>query len=139
PPDANPADGEFLLENLELGRYTVDEVPPFPPGFEPDPDVVTVELTLEPGPKDVTISEAFVNRALYRLIVITCNTTTEELVDSTVTLNGDTRETVKPGELGGIDQNALCQLPGANYDNLTRGTYNPSVELPDLPPLFPAP
>jgi hypothetical protein len=139
PPDANPADGEFLLENLELGRYTVDEVAPFPPGFEPDPDVVTAELTLEPGPKDVTISEAFVNRALYRLIVITCNTTTEELVDSTVTLNGDTRETVKPGELGGIDQNALCQLPGANYDNLTRGTYNPSVELPDLPPLFPAP
>ena len=139
PLDANPADGEFLFEDLELGRYTVDEVPPFPPGFEPDPDVVTVELTLEPGPKDVTISEAFVNRALYRLIVITCNTTTEELVDSTVTLNGDTRETVKPGELGGIVQNALCQLPGANYDNLTRGIYNPSVELPDLPPLFPAP
>ena len=139
PPDANPADGEFLLEDLELGRYTVDEVPPFPPGFEPDPDVVTAELTLDPGPKDVTISEAFVNRALYRLIVITCNTTTEELVDSTVTLNGDTRESVKPDQLGGIDQNALCQLPGANYDNLTRGTYNPSVELPDLPPLFPAP
>jgi hypothetical protein len=139
PPDANPADGEFLLENLELGRYTVDEVPPFPPGFEPDPDVVTVELTLQPGPKDVVIAEAFVNRALYRLIVITCNTTTEELVDSTVTLNGDTRETVNPGQLGDINQNALCQLPGANYDNLTRGTYNPSVELPDLPPLFPAP
>ena len=139
PPDANPADGEFLLEDLELGRYTVDEVPPFPPGFEPDPDVVTVELTLEPGPKDVTISEAFVNRALFRLIVVTCNTTTEELVDSTVTLGDDTRETVKPGELGDINENALCQLPGANYDNLTRGTYNPSVELPDLPPLFPAP
>ena len=136
-PDANPADGEFLLEDLELGRYTVDEVPPFPPGFEPDPDVVTVELTLEPGPKDATISEAFVNRALYRLIVVTCNTTTEELVDSTVTLNGDTRETAKPGELGGIGENALCQLPGANYDNLTRGTYIPIVELPDLPPLFP--
>lgn len=54
------------------------------------------------------------NRALHRLIVITCNTTTEELVDST-----------------------LCQLPGANYDNLTRGTYTPSVELPDGAPLFP--
>jgi len=138
-PDADPDDGEFLLENLLLGRYTVDEVPPFPPGFEPDPDVVTVDLTLQPGPKDVTIEEAFVNRALYRLIVITCNTTTEELVDSTVTLSGDTRETVKPGQLGGIDQNALCTLPGANYDNLTRGTYNPNVELPDQPPLFPAP
>ena len=73
--------------------------------------MVTVELTLQPGPKDVAITEAFVNRALYRLIVITCNTTTEELVDSTVTLNGDTGETVKPGQLGGIDQNALCRCP----------------------------
>ena len=100
---------------------------------------MTVELTLQPGPKDVTIAEAFVNRALYRLIVITCNTTTEELVDSTVTLNGDTRETVKPGQLGGIDETALCTLPGANYDNLTRGNYSPNVELPDHPPLFPAP
>lgn len=61
-PDANPVDGEFLLEHLSLGRYTVDEVAPFPPGFEPDPDVVTVELTLEPGFRDVTIAEAFINR-----------------------------------------------------------------------------
>jgi hypothetical protein len=55
--DADPDVGEFLLEDLELGRYTVDEVAPFPPGFEPDPDVVTAQLTLEPGPKDVTIAE----------------------------------------------------------------------------------
>jgi hypothetical protein len=136
-PDADPDAGEFLLTHLQLGRYMVDEVPPFPPGFEPDLDVVTANLTLQPGPKDVTIAEPFVNRALFRLIVITCNTTTEELVDSTVTLHGDTRETVKPGQLGGIDQHALCQLPGANYDNLARGTYGPSVELPDQPPLFP--
>jgi hypothetical protein len=140
-PDTNPADGEFQLVDLKLGRYTVDEVPPFPPGFEPDPDVVTVNLTLEPGPKDVTISEPFVNRALYRLIVITCNTTTEELVDSTVTLSGQspaTRETLKANQLpAGLTENTVCTLPGANYDNLTRGTYQPSVELPDVAPLFP--
>jgi hypothetical protein len=139
--DADPDAGEFLLVDLVLGRYTVDEIPPFPPGFEPDPDVVTVELTLQPGPRDVTISEAFVNRALYRLIVITCNTTTEELVDSTVTLAGQTpatRETIKASELpAGLTENTVCTLPGANYDNLTRGTYQPSVELPDVAPLFP--
>jgi hypothetical protein len=138
PPDADPDAGEFLLVDLILGRYTVDEVPPFPPGFEPDPDVVTVELTLEPGPKDVTISEAFVNRALYRLIVITCNTTTETLVDSTVNLAGDIRETINASQLPtGVTEENLCTLAGANYDNLTRGTYTPSVELPDEPPLFP--
>jgi hypothetical protein len=65
-PDVDLADGEFLLEDLSLGRYTVKEVAPFPPGFEPDPDTVIVDLTLEPGPKDATIAEAFVNRALFR-------------------------------------------------------------------------
>ena len=140
-PDADPDVGEFLLVDKKLGRYTVDEVPPFPPGFEPDPDVVTVNLTLEPGPKDVTISEAFVNRALFKLIVITCNTSTEALVDSTVNLAGDVRETLNAAQAAaaGVAQATLCGLPGANYDNLQTGTYTPSVELPDLPPLFPAP
>lgn len=137
-PDADPADGAFLLEDLILGRYTVREVPPFPPGFEPDPDTVTVDLTIEPGPRDVTITEAFVNRALFRLIVITCNTSTETLVDSTVDLNGDVRETINAGQLpAGVTEQALCTLPGANYDNLARGTYAPSVELPDSAPFFP--
>jgi hypothetical protein len=139
-PDTNPADGEFQLVDLKLGRYTVDEVPPFPPGFEPDPDVVTVNLTLEPGPKDVTIAEAFVNRALYKIIVLTCNTTTEELVDSTVDLDPTT-----PGQQtativdapAGITEAQLCGLGGASYDNLTQGDYDLRVELPDRPPLFP--
>ncbi|HET6950642.1 MAG TPA: prealbumin-like fold domain-containing protein [Acidimicrobiales bacterium] len=136
--DADPDDGEFLLEDLILGGYTVKEVPPFPPGFEPDPDTVPVTLTLEPGPKDVTIAEAFVNRALFRLIVLTCNTSTEALVDSTVDLNGDVRETINAGQLpAGVSEEALCTLAGANYDNLTRGTYAPTVELPDEPPHFP--
>jgi hypothetical protein len=30
----------------------------------------------------------------------------------------------------------LCTSAGANYDNLTRGTYTPNVELPDVAPLF---
>ena len=54
--DADP--GEFLLTGLRLGRYTVDETIA-PPGFEPDPDVITVELTL--ATPNVTITEAFVN------------------------------------------------------------------------------
>lgn len=134
--DADPDVGEFLLEHLRLGRYTIDEVAPFPEGYEPDPDVETVDLTLEDtnGP---TTPPTFVNVALYRLIVITCNTTTEELVDSTVDLDGDVKATVTAAQLGDIDETALCQLAGANYDNLTSGTYTPSVELPDGAPLFP--
>jgi hypothetical protein len=104
---------EFLLEDLILGRYTVKEVAPFPPGFEPDPDTVTVDLTLEPDAKDATIAEAFVNRALFRLIVLTCNTSTETLVDSTVDLSGDVREAIAAGQLpAGVTEGALCTLPG---------------------------
>jgi hypothetical protein len=87
----------------------------------------------------VTISEAFVNRTLFKLIVIMCNTSTETLVDSTVDLDGDMRETLNAAQAAevGVAQATLCGLPGANYDNLVRGTYTPSVELPDEPPLFP--
>lgn len=135
-PDADPDDGEFQLVDLILGSYTVKEIPPFPPGFEPDPDTVTVELTI--ATPDVTIAEAFVNRALFRLIVITCNTSSETLVDSTVDLDGDVRETINAGQLpAGLTEDTVCTLAGANYDNLTRGTYDPGVELPDEPPLFP--
>jgi hypothetical protein len=58
-PDEDPQAGEFLLSGLRLGRYTVDETVA-PPGFEPDPKVVTVELTL--ANPDVTIEHAFVNQ-----------------------------------------------------------------------------
>ena len=43
--DEDPDPGQFRISGLVLGRYTVDETVA-PPGFEPDPDVVTVELTL---------------------------------------------------------------------------------------------
>jgi len=57
---------------------------------------------------------------------------------STVTLAGDIRETINASQLpAGVTEEALCTLPGANYDNLTRGDYTPNVELPDQPPLFP--
>ncbi len=72
PPDADPDVGEFPKVDPFLGRYTVKEIAPFPPGFEPDPDAVAVDLTPQPGLNDVTITEAFVNRALFKLIVITC-------------------------------------------------------------------
>ncbi len=58
PPDADPADGQFLVQDLVLGRYTVHETAA-PPGYLPDPKTETVELSLsEP---DAVIADAFVN------------------------------------------------------------------------------
>ena len=56
--DEDPGPGQFLLSGLRLGRYTVKETIA-PPGYEPDPDTVTVELTL--ANPDQTIGTAFVN------------------------------------------------------------------------------
>jgi hypothetical protein len=57
-PDEDPDAGEFLLTALQLGRYTVHETEA-PPGYEPDPDTVTVEITIDS--QTATITEAFVN------------------------------------------------------------------------------
>jgi hypothetical protein len=48
------------------------------------------------------------------------------------------RETIDATQLpAGVTEDALCTLARANYDNLTRGTYAASVELPEAPPAFP--
>ena len=56
--DQDPDPGQFLLTGLRLGSYTVDETVA-PPGFEPDPAVVAVDITL--ADPDVEITLAFVN------------------------------------------------------------------------------
>ncbi len=43
--DQDPDPGEFLLIDLDLGRYTVKETIA-PPGFAPDPDTETANLTV---------------------------------------------------------------------------------------------
>jgi hypothetical protein len=45
PPDLDPDAGEFKLDGLYLGRYTIEETMP-PAGYSGDPWVETVELTL---------------------------------------------------------------------------------------------
>ncbi len=58
-PDVNSNDGEFLLVDLVLGRYTVHETTA-PPGYVPDPRTETVELSLTSP--DATIALPFQNQ-----------------------------------------------------------------------------
>ncbi|HLG00806.1 MAG TPA: prealbumin-like fold domain-containing protein, partial [Acidimicrobiia bacterium] len=59
-PDADPTDGEFLIEDLILGRYTVRETAA-PPGYTIDnPNPVTApDMTL--AAPDVAIAQAFLD------------------------------------------------------------------------------
>ena len=56
--DRDPSPGRFQLTDLRLGRYTVHETVA-PPGFAPDPDTITIELTL--ANPDRTITTGFQN------------------------------------------------------------------------------
>ncbi|HYV08140.1 MAG TPA: prealbumin-like fold domain-containing protein, partial [Thermoplasmata archaeon] len=51
--DEDPAPGEFSLSGLVLGEYTVRE-DIAPPGYVKDPDIVTVDLTLENPTVEIT-------------------------------------------------------------------------------------
>jgi Prealbumin-like fold domain len=137
-PDADPTGGEFQLNDLVLGRYTIRETAA-PAGYQPDPDTVTVELTLA-NPSNVGSAPIFVNVQQFKLIVITCNQASNDLVVSAVTLNGTTLDTIGavPASLVGktpaTTQAEICNIGGASYGNLNAGTYGPSVVIPKPTP-----
>jgi len=137
--DTTDANGDYSF-SVTPGSYTVCETlqtgwqQTFPSSGADCGGSVGYSITLIS--QQVDSDNNFGNRQLFKLIVITCDTVTEELVDSTVTLNGVTTQTITTPPAG-ITEAQLCGLGGASYDNLLAGTYNPGVELPDLPPLFP--
>lgn len=138
--DTDAAAGVFELVNLQPGTYTIRETAA-PPGYQLDPDTESVVVTRGGTAQPTT---AFVNPGLYKLIILTCNTATEKLVDSTVDLDGnpattnDKKETLYVSPSNPNDsRHGLCATGGAVYDDLAGATYTPSVELPDVSPFFP--
>lgn len=128
-PDADSTPGEFKLENLTLGTYTIQEKTA-PEGYALDPDLVTVELNTTTTTGD---AGTFVDPALFKVIILTCNTSTEKLVVSEVDEDpgtaGGKKDTQAAGALDDAAQAYLCGLD-ANYDNKTRGTHSYDVTIP---------
>ncbi len=129
--------GKCSILNVPFGNYWAVETTT-PAGYSTAADQ---QVAVSSGTSTVTLT--FIDVRLYKMIVVTCNTANETLVDATVTLTNtpgaDSRETIKASELpAGVSEAALCGLAGANYDDLPAGTYAPSVELPDVSPFFPA-
>ncbi len=144
--DADPDNGEFQRNNQVLGRYTITETVP-PPGYAPDPNPTrTVELTVA-NPSNTSNPPVFVNRQLFKVIVVTCNDSVdpEVLVDSTVRLpasGGTQKQTITgvPAHLAakGVTQADLCAIGGASYGDLPANpALGAEIELPDVAPLFP--
>lgn len=134
-PDTDATGGELQLDGKPLGRYTITETAA-PSGYDLEAGTQTVNVT------SATVFSAaldFVNNPKMKVIVLTCNTVTEQLVDSTVELDIDKDAATdnRKATLTGAAYDALCGTGGAVYDNLPWDTYSGTVEVPDRPTLFP--
>ncbi len=134
-PDTDTTAGEFQLDDKPLGRYTITETAA-PAGYDIVTGTQTVNVT------SATVFSAaldFVNNPQMKIIVLTCNTVTEKLVDSTVEIDVDKNATTdnRKATLTGSAFDSLCSTGGAVYDNLPWDTYSGSVEVPDVSPFFP--
>ena len=149
-PDNDPADGQLEVIDLVLGRYTVEETTPpagyhikTPPGAGP---FTFPDMTIEDP--DVTLGTIFVNIRAFRIIVITCDDITHELVVSTVTFDSTEYDSMSAADLaawnlatgqdltegeicGGDDQVSDPSLGGdASFGDLPAGTYDIRVKVP---------
>ncbi|HEX5015240.1 MAG TPA: prealbumin-like fold domain-containing protein [Candidatus Limnocylindrales bacterium] len=153
-PDADNTAGELQVNNLILGKYTVKEtIPPAGyhigdnPGAGPFafPDMTIAN-------RDVTLATVFVNIKAFRIIVLTCDDITHELVVSSVDLNIGSdpaavdsmnlldldawntayNQDVTQAQLcGGNDQGTNPSLGGAaSFGNLPDGTYDIRTVVP---------
>jgi hypothetical protein len=128
-PDTSGVVGTFALGQVVLGRYTIRETAA-PPGYTPDPRVETVELSI--AAPNGAVELPFVNVPQFRLIVLTCSQAGGlSLVRSTVTPQGtlEVTDTIDVAPFG-LDAAQLCNLGGAQYNDLLPGTYPLSVKIP---------
>ena len=148
--DRDPEAGKFKLTGLVLGRYTIEETQA-PAGYKKDESIENVQLDLAHPDNsvlddpDTELDEGhpngiptFVNEKLFRLIVLTCNESTGELVVSQVDVPGQapaSKDTIAdvPSGIGlpaGVTEQMLCDLGGASYGGLQDETYGPTVTIP---------
>jgi hypothetical protein len=124
--DEDPDPGEFKLGGLRLGRYTVHETVA-PPGFEPDPDTVTVELTL--ANPDATIATAFVNNRPILKITGFGYTNEASGTPTAGVVSGTATYTVDLHNYGGAaatlsNSSLVVDVTGAGVGTLTCGANN---------------
>ena len=137
--DNDPTAGELEVIDLVLGEYTVQETIP-PPGYhiqDPPGDGPFDFPDMTIADPDVELETIFVNIKAFRVIVLTCDDITDELVVSSVTLDGpfgDTHDTIGtvPTALSnlGVTEAQLCGLPGATFGDLPDDTYDLQAIVP---------
>jgi hypothetical protein len=153
--DVTDANGEYAFPSLGPGSYIVCEVAQ--DGWEQTLPTSGADCTFDPLNSPIGyaftassgvdhLDNDFANTELFRMIVITCGEATETLVvsevdpDFTPPAAGDTDPELTigtPPPLSGKTtaelQAYLCNLGGAQFNELPRGDYGTDTEIPDVP------
>lgn len=123
PYDSDPDAGELQVIDLVLGQYNVTETLP-PPGYHigttPGAGPFSFpDMTIDPSPPvtDVVLDTIFVNIKAFRIIVITCDDISHELVVSTVTLDPNGT----PVTVDSMSASQLASWNLAHSQDLTEG------------------
>jgi len=144
--DEDPLPGEFLVTGLILGTYTVEETEA-PAGYHMVTTGPATVGSMTIAVRDLELEDPFVNERAFRIIVLTCDDITEQLVESTVTLDPDgpggpldpivldTITDVPGGFPAGTTESDLCTIGGAQFEDLDEGTYSLSVTVPKATPI----
>ena len=147
--DTTDANGEYEFPDLGPGSYIVCEV--LQAGWDQTAPASGADCTFDPTNAPIGyaftaqsgvdhLDNDFGNTELFRLIIITCSEANDTLVVSEVTpaFTGSPLDTIgTPPALSGKTtaelQAYLCNLGGAQYNNLPRGTYETDTEIPKVP------
>ena len=135
--DTDADAGEFKLQGLDLGTYTVRETIP-PLGYDKDLDTETVNLTVDQP--DGSVTTPFVDIPQYRIVVFACNqagglalaTATADLTTGpggAITLAPKDTLGTLPSTPAGLTADQICNY-SANFPDLPPGTYTLEVVVP---------
>ena len=138
------ATGACKFTNVPLGTYLVVETTP-PAGFQlptgapancssgamVTTSVCDVTIGLGSSTSGQTISLTFIDPPLHRLIVLACTEGTSPALESvTVTIDGANPKTSISGPPNGLTNSQLCNLGGAQFNDLTSPSGHTLVTSP---------
>ncbi len=111
-------DGTCEVTHVAPGRYWVVETVT-PAHYDTAADqAITVGIGSAPNQGD-SVPVSVVNPRKHRIVVLVCHEGTDTLFSRDVTIDGETKQSLAPGNLTDAQQKALCDAGGASYGDIS--------------------
>ena len=75
-------------------------------------------------------SLTFSDPRLFKVIVLVCQQSNNQLYSGSVTVNGQTKTSLSSGEGGTLTDAQLCNVGGAQFPKQNVGSYPATVNIP---------